>query len=92
VKARRFGIDIMVKGNKAVSESVSESAYEEKKFEMTSITVFEFRGDKIQHIRLYYDKLSITKQVVMQYRGVSGWFAKRLVNLIVGRAEKGLAK
>jgi len=90
VKARRFGIDIMVKGNKAVSESVSEGTYEGKKYEMPSITVFEFTGDKIQHIRLYYDKLSITKQVVMQYKGVSGWFAKRLVNLIVGRAEKGL--
>jgi hypothetical protein len=52
--------------------------------------VFEFSGEKIQHIRVYYDKLSITKQVVMQYKGVSGWFARRLVNLIVGRAEKGL--
>ena len=90
VKARRFGIDILVKGNRAVSESVFEGVYEGKRFEMSSVTVFEFAGDKIRHIRLYYDKLSITKQVVMQYKGVSGWFAKRLVNLIVGRAEKGL--
>jgi len=90
VKARRFGIDIMVKGNRAVSESVSEGVFEGKRYEAPSIVVFEFTGDRIQHIRLYYDKLLITKQVVMQYKGVSGWFARRRVNLIVGRAEKGL--
>lgn len=90
VKARRSGIGIIVKGNKAVTEDTSEGTYEGKKYEVMAITVFEFSGDKIQHIRLFYDKLSIIKQVTMQYKGVTGWFARRLLNIIGGRAEKGL--
>ena len=90
VKFRLSGIGIMVKGNRAVSEGVSEGDYEGKEYEVLSITVYEFSDDKIQHIRLFYDKLSMVKQVMMQYIGVMGWFAKRLVNYIVKRAEKGL--
>jgi ketosteroid isomerase-like protein len=90
VKSRRSGIGIMVKENKAVTEDISEGWVEGKKYETLAVTVFEFSGDKIQHIRLFYDKLSIIKQVTMQYTGVTGWFAKRLVNYIVGRGEKGL--
>jgi len=88
--SRLSGIGIMVKENRAVSESVSEGEFEGKRFEAPGITVYEFSDDKIQHMRLYYDKLSIVKQVTMQYTGVTGWFAKRLVNYIVGQAEKGL--
>jgi ketosteroid isomerase-like protein len=90
VKSRRSGIGIMIKENKAVTEDISEGEYEGKKYEVPAITVFEFSDDKIQHIRLFYDKLSIIKQVTMQYEGVTGWFAKSLVNSIVKRAEKGL--
>lgn len=90
VKARHSGIGLMVKGNKAVDESISEGEYEGKKLEVRGITVFEFNDGKIQHIRLFYDKLSIIKQVTMQYTGVTGWFAKRIVNYIVRKAEEGL--
>jgi ketosteroid isomerase-like protein len=90
VKSKRAGIGIMVKENKAVTEDISEGWVEGKKYETLAITVFEFSGDKIQHIRFFYDKLSIIKQVTMQYKGVTGWFAKRLINYIVGRGEKGL--
>jgi ketosteroid isomerase-like protein len=90
VKARRSGIGLMVKGNKAVDESISECEYEGKKVEVPGITVFEFNDGKIQHIRLFYDKLSIIKQVTMQYTGVTGWFAKKIVNYIVRKAEEGL--
>ena len=90
VKSRHSGIGIMVKGNKAVSEGISEADYVGKKFEGPGMTVFEFSNDKIQHIRLYYDKLSMVKQVTMQYTGITGWLAKRIVNSIVKRAEKGL--
>jgi len=90
VKAKRSGIELMVKENKAVTEGISEGWVEGKKYETLTVTVFEFNGDKIQHIRLFYDRLSIIKQVTMQYKGVTGWFAKRLINYIVGRAEKGL--
>ena len=84
------GIGIMVKENRAVSETVSEGDFEGKKFEAPGIVVYEFSDGNIQHMRLYYDKLSIVKHVTMQYTGVTGWFAKRLVNYIVGQAEKGL--
>jgi hypothetical protein len=80
----------MVKENRAVSEALGEGLVEGKKYESLGITVFEFSDDKIQHIRLFYDKLSIIKQVTMQYTGVTGWFAKKLINYIVGRSEKGL--
>jgi ketosteroid isomerase-like protein len=90
VKARRSGIGLMVKGNKVVDESISECEYEGKKVEVPGITVFEFNDGKIQHIRLFYDKLSIIKQVTMQYTGVTGWFAKKIVNYIVRKAEEGL--
>jgi limonene-1,2-epoxide hydrolase len=90
VKSKPSGIGIIVKGNKAVTEDISEGLYEGKKYETLAVTVFEFSDDKIQHIRLFYDKLSIIKQVTMQYKGVTGWFAKRLINYIVGRGEKGL--
>ena len=89
-KSRSSGIGIMVKGNKAVSEGISEGDYEGKKFEEPGITVFEFSNDKIQHIRLFYNKLSMVKQVAMQYTGIVGWFAKRIVNYIVKSGEKGL--
>lgn len=89
-KSKPSGIGIMVKENKAVSEALGEGLVEGKKYESLGITVFEFSGDKIQHIRFFYDKLSIIKQVTMQYKGVTGWFAKRLINYIVGRGEKGL--
>jgi len=83
-------IGIMVKGNKAVSEGISEGDYEGKKFEEPGITVFVFSNDKIQHIRLFYNKLSMVKQVAMQYTGIIGWFARRIVNYIVKSGEKGL--
>jgi ketosteroid isomerase-like protein len=89
-KSTRSGIGIIVKGNKAVSEALGEGLVEGKKYESLGITVFEFSDYKIQHIRLFYDKMSIIKQVTMQYKGVTGWFAKRLINYIVGRGEKGL--
>ena len=90
VKSTRSGIGLIVKENKAVAEDIDEGWFEGKKFEMLAISVFEFSNEKIQHIRLFYDRLSIIKQVTMQYKGVTGWFAKRLINYIVGSAEKGL--
>ena len=89
-KSTPSGIGIIVKENVAVSEALGAGLVEGKKYESLGITVFEFSDDKIQHIRLFYDKLSVIKQVTMQYKGATGWFAKRLINYIVGRGEKGL--
>jgi len=83
-KVRDAGIGIMVKGNKAVFEHIVEGTYEGTKYEALTICVYEFSDEKIQHLRTVVDRLSIAKQVA------KGWFAKRIMNSIIARAEKGL--
>jgi ketosteroid isomerase-like protein len=91
VKARRSGIGLMVKGNKAVDESISECEYEGKKVEVPGITVFEFNDGKIQHIRLFYDKLSIIKQVTVQYPGVRRLVRKENSELYSEKGRRRIA-
>ena len=83
-KVRDAGIGIMVKGNRAVFEHVVEGTYEGMRYEALTICVYEFSDEKIQHLRTVVDRLSIAKQVA------KGWFAKRIMNSIITRAEKGL--
>jgi ketosteroid isomerase-like protein len=83
-KVRDSGIGIMVKGNKAVFEHIVEGTYEGARYEALTMCVYEFRDEKIQHLRTVVDRLSIAKQVAR------GWFAKRIMNSIIARAEKGL--
>jgi len=85
VHMRDAGIGIMVKGNKAVYEYIIEGAPTGgEKFETPGVCVYEFSGEKIQRHMALYDRLSIGKQAAR------GWFAKRIVNIIVNQAEKGL--
>ena len=85
LKVRDTGIGIMVKGNKAVYEYVFEGVNAEgTKFEAHGIDIYEFSGEKIQQLRYLDDRLTIAKQVA------KGWFARRVVGLIMNRAEKGL--
>jgi len=83
-KVRDSGIGIMVKGNKAVFEHIVEGTYKGTKYEALTICVYEFSDEKIQHLTTVVDRLSIAKQVA------KGWFAKRIMNSIIARAEKGL--
>ena len=83
-KVRDIGIGIMVKGNKAVFEHIVEGTYEGTRYEALTMCVYEFSDEKIQHLRTVVDRLSIAKQVA------KGWFAKRIMNSIIERAEKGL--
>ena len=83
-KVRDTGIGIMVKGNKAVFEHIVEGTYEGTKYEALTICVYEFSNEKIRHLRTVVDRLSIAKHVA------KGWFAKRIMNSIIVRAEKGL--
>ena len=83
-KVRDTGIGIMVKGNKAVFEHIVEGTYEDTNYEALTICVYEFSDEKIQHLRTVVDRLSIAKQAA------KGWFAKRIMNSIITRAEKGL--
>lgn len=78
------GIGIMVKGNKAVYEHTLAGTIEGVKCKWLTICMYEFRNDKIQHLRSVCDRLSIGKQVAQ------GWFAKRVLNSFIKRAEKGL--
>lgn len=86
-KIRDAGIGIMVNGNKAVYEHVFEGSTPDgsKYSGIPAITVFEFSGEKIQQQhRLYYDRLSMAKQVA------KGWIERMIVGTIVNRWEKGL--
>jgi len=85
-KMRYAGIGIMVKGNKAVCEYVSEAATPDgrKWQEIQGICVYEFNGEKIQQHRAFLDRLAVLKQMA------KGWLEKKIVNTAVSRAEKGL--
>lgn len=85
IKVKDIGVGILVKGNKSFYESISENVTPDgRKFEIRAISVHEFSGDKIQHVRLFYDRLSIAKQAT------KGWLEKLIINTVVSRAEKGL--
>jgi uncharacterized protein (TIGR02246 family) len=84
-KFRDTGIGIMVKGNKAVYEYVIEAVTSEgMKYETPGVCVYEFSGEKIEQHRALYDRLSVAKQVG------KGPFAKRVINYMIKRWEKGL--
>ncbi len=84
-KIRDAGIGIMVKGNKAVWESVFEGVTPDgRRWEIPVVCVYEFSGEKIQQHRPLYDRLSAARQ------GAKGWLEKRIINAVVSRMEKGL--
>jgi len=78
------GIGIMVKGGKGVYEHNVVATYKGTKYEVPTICVYEFNGDKIQHLRTVSDRLTIVKQVA------KGWLEKTIVNSFLSRMEKGL--
>ncbi len=78
------GIGIMVQENKAVYEHILGATMEGVRGEVLSMCAYEFSDEKIQHLRTVLDRLSIAKQVA------KGWLAKRVVNSVVKRTEKGL--
>lgn len=78
------GIGIMVKGGKGVYEHNVVATYKGTKYEVPTICVYEFNGDKIQHLRTVSDRLTIAKQVA------KGWLEKTIVNSFLSRMEKGL--
>jgi ketosteroid isomerase-like protein len=92
VRFERFGIELLIKGNVAVAEAKCEGTLDDgKRWDAPAVTIFEFGDDeKIHRIRLYYDKLSMSKRVAMQYSGVQGWIAQKVINAIIAKAEAGL--
>lgn len=91
IARREMGAGIVVSGRVVVTENVVEGTYEGIPFEYPIACIYELRDDgKIQHMRAYYDKLAIDQQVSSRLPGLKGWFAKRIVNYLVGLSEKGL--
>jgi ketosteroid isomerase-like protein len=78
------GIGLLIKGNTAVYESDQEGTYEGARCKTRTISIYEFKGEKIQRVREVWDRLSLAKQAAR------GWFARRAVNAIVNAMEKGL--
>jgi hypothetical protein len=91
--SRKSGVGMIVHGNVAVSECVLEQAYEGIPCTFPAVTVFELNeAGKIEHVRAYYEKLSIIQQVASRYPGLKGWFFRRIVSLVAGQVDKGLER
>jgi len=78
------GVKIIAEEDRAVYEHILEGSYEGTKYQILVLCIYEFKGDKIQHVRSAYDRLSLAKQVA------KGQIAKTAVNSIIKQMEKGL--
>ena len=85
LKLRDSGAGLVVKGNKAFAEVVAEwMMSDHERLETPVMFVFELGNDKIREARVYYDRLSIAKQVA------KGGMEKMAVDGIINTMEKGL--
>ena len=78
------GVKIIAEEDKAVYEHILEGIVEGMKYQILALCIYESKGDKFQHIRSTYDRLSMVKQLA------KGPVAKTAVNSIINRMEKGL--
>ena len=83
-KVIESGVKIIAEEDRAVYEHILEGSYEGMKYQILALCIYEFKGDKIQHVRSAYDRLSLAKQAT------KGKIAKTAVNSIINRMEKGL--
>jgi uncharacterized protein (TIGR02246 family) len=80
------GVKIIAEEDKAVYEHIIEGSVEGMKYKILALCIYESKGEKFQHIRTAYDRLSMAKQLA------KGPIAKTAVNTIINRMEKGLKK
>jgi predicted ester cyclase len=78
------GIGIISQGNIAVCQHSFGGTVEGIKVKVPSICVYEFSGENCKNHWSYYDRLSLAKQAV------TGPIAKKAVNTLISRLEKGL--
>ena len=83
-KVIESGIKIIAEEDRAVYEHILEGSHEGMKYQILALCIYEFKGDKIQHVRSAYDRLTQAKQLA------KGKIAKTAVNSIINRMEKGL--
>ena len=83
-KVIESGVKIIAEEDRAVYEHILEGSHEGMKYQILALCIYEFKGDKIQHVRSAYDRLSLAKQAT------KGKIAKTAVNSIIKQMEKGL--
>src|SRR4030042_1633931 len=76
-KVTETGIGIIVQGNIGVIEHNLGGTTNGMKWEIPGMCIYEFRDDKIQNMKAFYDRLSQAQQAA------KGMFAKWAVNSIV---------
>jgi limonene-1,2-epoxide hydrolase len=81
VTATETGNGIIAQGNKAFFEHILEATYRGRKARWLAMCAYEFQGDKIQHIRATFDRLSLAQQVT------SG-LPRMLINQVIKQADK----
>ncbi len=78
------GVKIIAEEDRAVYEHILEGSVEGRKYQILTLCIYESKGNKFQHLRTTYDRLSMAKQLA------KGTIAKTAVNSIISRMEKGL--
>ncbi len=85
MKFRDTGVGILVNGDKAVHEYMIEGvSSEEAGYEARAVSIYEFRGEKIQQHRWLCDRMAVGKQAC---RGV---VRSRIIDGILNTWEGGL--
>jgi ketosteroid isomerase-like protein len=85
VKFTDDGVGIIVQGNKAVDQNIfSYTNNEGIKIKVNNVGTYEFNGEKIKNHWIIHDRLSTAKQAT------EGPIARKVVNSIIARMEKGL--
>lgn len=84
VKFTDDGVGIIIQGNKAVYQTIFESTYEGIKIKVNNVCTYEFSGENIKNHWIITDRLSMAKQAA------TGPIARKAVNTIIVRMEKGL--
>ncbi len=75
------GNGIITQGNKAFFEHVITATFRGRRTEGLAICAYEFKGDKIEHMRTTLDRLLLAQQA-------TGGLAKIIVNQIVKQSEE----
>jgi ketosteroid isomerase-like protein len=79
---RDTGIGIIIKNNVGIWERIEETITADgRKSIVPGVSLFEFNGDKIHHLRVYIDRLTVAQQAA------KGWMEKRIINAIINQME-----
>jgi ketosteroid isomerase-like protein len=78
------GIGVIAELNTGVVEHLISGTVQGKKVEIPTVCIYEFKNEKIQSIRGFFDRLGMARQAAR------GPFARWMVNSLVKAIEKGL--